>query len=470
MLLALMLLVAALASPAGATSVLHLRSTATDFLGGGLVRTVTADEATFTATAGTGIVHVHVDAHHPGTWWDVWLGGPNREPLVAKEYPVARDHQGYILPTGHISVSGEGRACANGTGRFTVREIELDENDPERVRTFAADFEFHCYGDRDSALYGSIRVASGDATCDLQPDGLACDDQNPCTTGDVCHANRCIGVGAACDDGDACTFLDACDPADGVCRGTDPFDCSDGNPCDGDEICDPTAGTCEEGLPVTCDDGDPCDGIETCNGSDGSCNAGAPLDCGDGSVCTADLCETGVGCVHPSLGSCWTFDARTRVTVCLDGRCASDGGRGGGVLLLADDGTYLIPSAGTCNVFGVEVPDEVGTWREQGRGLVLDIGNLPAVVDATNRCNTDGVRLRIRRYRQRLRVSPDGLSFKGKVQSGGTARYRGRTLSVVSRTRWRGRLTPGAAGAALVTPAALVERMLANPSAYARRE
>ena len=49
------------------------------------------------------------------------------------------------------------------------------------------------------------------------PAGSPCDDNNICTTGDVCaDFGRCSGTPINCDDGDRCT-IDSCDPATGAC-------------------------------------------------------------------------------------------------------------------------------------------------------------------------------------------------------------------------------------------------------------
>jgi cysteine-rich repeat protein len=55
-----------------------------------------------------------------------------------------------------------------------------------------------------------------DSTCHLEPSGGGCDDDNACTTGDVCDgAGTCAGpTPLGCDDGNACT-VDTCDPEAG---------------------------------------------------------------------------------------------------------------------------------------------------------------------------------------------------------------------------------------------------------------
>src|SRR5690606_26294460 len=65
-----------------------------------------------------------------------------------------------------------------------------------------------------------------------------CDDDNACTTLDLCQARNCVGSGAlACDDGDACT-VDSCARAIGCMHqpSTDPLCCNDDIDCGDDGV------------------------------------------------------------------------------------------------------------------------------------------------------------------------------------------------------------------------------------------
>ena len=96
----------------------------------------------------------------------------------------------------------------------------------------------------------------------------ACDDNNPCTTGDVCGAGVCSGVGKTCDDGLACTK----------------------------DSCSLTAGCTHDALSGTaCDDGNPCTTGDVCQA--GKCGSTGTDTCDDGNACTADLCAK-TGCEH----------------------------------------------------------------------------------------------------------------------------------------------------------------------------
>lgn len=86
--------------------------------------------------------------------------------------------------------------------------------------------------------------------CAQIPDGVACDDGNPCTADDQCTGGVCAGTevaaGTACDDGESCTTGDIC--VAGVCTGTPLADgtaCEDGSGCTRGDSC--VAGQCVPG-------------------------------------------------------------------------------------------------------------------------------------------------------------------------------------------------------------------------------
>src|SRR5439155_1602856 len=120
--------------------------------------------------------------------------------------------------------------------------------------------------DKNPCTHDVCAAANGQCVHTPEPDGLPCDDQNACTTGNVCAAG-------------------ACDPATGACLNP-PIQCDDGNPCTVD-FCD-TTGVCQSvaGSPGgggTCDDGNPCTIGDTCvSGAGGNpvC-VGQPLTCDD---------------------------------------------------------------------------------------------------------------------------------------------------------------------------------------------
>ncbi len=159
-----------------------------------------------------------------------------------------------------------------------------------------------------------------------------CDDNNSCTTGDVCQDGTCVGSGVAdCDDGDICT-IDSCDPVEG-CRQTSVADlCTDDNPCT-DETCDPVAGCVFPFNTDACDDGSACTASDAC--SDGVCR-GEPVVVDDGNPCTDDSCDPATGLAHvPNTLPCDNGDVCSVGDVCAGGVCLA----GTEALVCDDDNT-----------------------------------------------------------------------------------------------------------------------------------
>jgi hypothetical protein len=68
-------------------------------------------------------------------------------------------------------------------------------------------------------------------------DGTACNDLEPCTTGDTCSAGVCTaGAPVECDDHNQCT-TDACAPGKGCTYTPRNGSCDDGNACSFPDIC-----------------------------------------------------------------------------------------------------------------------------------------------------------------------------------------------------------------------------------------
>ena len=186
---------------------------------------------------------------------------------------------------------------------------------------------------------------AGQGKCALQnvADGLACDDGNPCTAGDLCQAGACEPHGVlpcddnnactdsacnpavgcqhlpnadTCDDGDSCTEADACH--NGACGGA-PVSCDDGNPCTNNP-CDNALGCQFEPNDAPCNDLSACTTQDTCGG--GLC-AGTAITCDDGNDCTADSCAPQSGCVFAdTIDACDDDNACTDADACAGGSCS----------------------------------------------------------------------------------------------------------------------------------------------------
>jgi len=151
--------------------------------------------------------------------------------------------------------------------------------------------------------------------------GEECDDGNT-DAGDCCSPTCQLEPdGQACDDGRFCTLDSAC--SNGVCVGGTPRDCADTNPCTADR-CDEASAQCVHDAALldgtACDDGNACTQQDACTG--GTCR-GLAVTCDDGNACTTDTCDPSTGCqfVNADGASCDDGDQCTDSDVCLQGTC-----------------------------------------------------------------------------------------------------------------------------------------------------
>ena len=196
-------------------------------------------------------------------------------------------------------------------------------------------------------------VCSGAGTCVHPATEGPCSDGNACTTSDVCVGGSCVGgpppvcddanpctndgcnpgagcthvdSNAVCDDNDACTTVDVC--SGGACRGGIPPNCNDGNLCT-DDACNPALGCTHAFNSAFCDDGSACTVDDACRA--GACIGGSAAACDDNSPCTSDSCNPVSGCVHAPLPNCCTTAAQCADTDqcttnerCIANACVSD--------------------------------------------------------------------------------------------------------------------------------------------------
>lgn len=193
-----------------------------------------------------------------------------------------------------------------------------------------------CSGvDSPPCLAGQCNPANG--LCQPVPvhEGLACDDQKACTSGEVCAGGLCKGgVAKSCSAANSACSIGFCDPALGECEVVainDSGDCDDANPCTTGDNCQ--AGACVAGDPVDCSGaGPPCNGF-TCDPSSGLCTVAAPLpdgaSCDDGLVCNGTDTCLGAACQTGAAPTCAELNA-----VCVLGVC--DEPSGGCVEQVAD--------------------------------------------------------------------------------------------------------------------------------------
>jgi hypothetical protein len=153
--------------------------------------------------------------------------------------------------------------------------------------------------------------------------GIACDDGNPCTTGDACKDGGCSSTtntcGCAADvdcagkgDGNLCNGTLFCDtsklPYQCVIKASTIVKCDDSlNGACQNNACDPASGKCKLNKKAdgfSCDaDGSLCTVNDTCK--DGTCAAGANQTCDDKNPCTDDSCDPKLGCKYtPNTNPC----------------------------------------------------------------------------------------------------------------------------------------------------------------------
>ena len=220
-----------------------------DTLSDGESSSVTADDSTTEATAGTAGEPDCFDGAHNGDETDVDCGGSCHP---------CDDGQGCAVLEDCYSLVCDGGVCQSATCYDTVQNGSEDGVD--------------CGGDCPNACGGSG----------------GCEDDNDCAQTEFCNAGVCEP--AACDNG----VLDSHE-SDVDCGGIDCPDCSPGDDCkvnaDCDShICDPKTMTCAA---PACDDGH-LNGDETDIDCGGACDpCGNTLSCVDNSDCVSGICENG---------------------------------------------------------------------------------------------------------------------------------------------------------------------------------
>lgn len=139
----------------GPATLLYLKSQPGDYVGHGIVQTLTPLDGMFTTTRQAGGVHVSFNG---STWWDVYLVPAQGQQLGPGVYEGATRWP-FQSPSGPgLDASGDGRGCNVLSGRFVVLEAVYGPSG--EVQSFAADFEQHCEN-AIPALFGSVRINSG---------------------------------------------------------------------------------------------------------------------------------------------------------------------------------------------------------------------------------------------------------------------------------------------------------------------
>lgn len=135
---------------------LYLDSDPGDYVGQGLVRSITPDDAAFQGSQNFDN-GASVSISGATTWWNLDFAAPFATLLNRGAYENASRFPFQADADPGLSVTGEGRGCNQLNGRFDVLEVQFGSGD--ELERFAADFEQYCDGS-DSALRGAIRLNS----------------------------------------------------------------------------------------------------------------------------------------------------------------------------------------------------------------------------------------------------------------------------------------------------------------------
>ncbi|PYQ11620.1 MAG: hypothetical protein DMH00_07735 [Acidobacteria bacterium] len=146
---------------------------------------------------------------------------------------------------------------------------------------------------------GTCDTGTGLCSNPPKPDGSTCSDGNACTQTDTCQGGACTGANpVVCTPSDSCHDAGTCDTGTGLCSNPpkpDGSTCSDGNACTQTDTCQ--SGACSGANPVVCSASDQCHDAGTCNSGTGLCSNPPKPDgttCEDGNPCTAsDICQAG---------------------------------------------------------------------------------------------------------------------------------------------------------------------------------
>ena len=142
---------------ATATTYLYLNSQPGDYIGQGLMQTLTPADGTFTLSNTSSTVSVFFESTDHSQFWDLQFGSPESMKFARGQY-VRAQRTAFRSPTRPgIDVGGDGRGCNTDTGQFLVSDFALAPDGT--VARLAIDFEQHCEG-APPALFGSFRYVS----------------------------------------------------------------------------------------------------------------------------------------------------------------------------------------------------------------------------------------------------------------------------------------------------------------------
>ena len=162
-----------------------------------------------------------------------------------------------------------------------------------------------CPASTDPCKVNVCNPATGDCVTQNAPNGTVCEDGNLCTVGDTCQSGRCqAGSPKTCPASTDPCKVNVCVPATGLCvtqNGPNGVPCNDNNLCTTGETCN--NGTCQGGTQKTCPAG------QTCVPATGVCQCTTGVTCGN--ICCSGnqgtCCPTGTrraGQCRSNLNAC----------------------------------------------------------------------------------------------------------------------------------------------------------------------
>ncbi len=231
-----------------------------------------------------------------------------------------------------------------------------------------------CIAENDCQEPGVCIPTTGECATIFKDNGTPCDDHSLCTSDDACMYGDCVGQNELlCTSYSQCHEPSSCNPSTGLCpivAFPDNYPCNDENVCTTVDVCigggcsgiadlqctEKEGNVCYEAScdpiygclytyvdDISCDDGDECTTNTTCNS--GICGGGLPMTCFASTSCGTSYCVPEIGClvdVETDCGACSTDSdcpyIACKTATCLSGTCTYD--ENNAALTFCDDGQY----------------------------------------------------------------------------------------------------------------------------------
>jgi len=150
----------ALAPSDNDTTYLTFNSEAGDWVGGGLSRRYTPENARIRAFVDLAFGHlqVNVDSLDRSEWWTLHATAPSGRALLPANYDPAVAWTSIVSTMPTLSFSGTGRGCGQSAGRFSVRSLKYGSLG--QIERLDMTFVQQCAGSS-ASLVGELHVVEG---------------------------------------------------------------------------------------------------------------------------------------------------------------------------------------------------------------------------------------------------------------------------------------------------------------------